>query len=235
MGYHACPMPHTELLPDPLPAEPLAVALEWLNEATRLGAQPNPNSMVLASVAPDGTPSARVVLSKAIVAQPGYIVFYTNYHSRKGRELESNAAAAAVMHWDQLHRQVRIEGLVTRSPEKESDVYFASRPWPSRLGAWASAQSEPVESRAALREALAAAARRFGVPLPGSANDTRAQPAPIPRPAHWGGYRLHARAVELWVEGEARIHDRARWIRSLTLGADGEPSVGPWSVTRLQP
>jgi pyridoxamine 5'-phosphate oxidase len=228
-------MPHTELLPDPLPTEPLAVALEWLNEATRLGAQPNPNSMVLATVAPDGTPSARVVLAKAIVTHPGYVVFYTNYHSRKGRELEGNAAAAAVMHWDQLHRQVRIEGVVTRSPQKESDAYFALRPWPSRLGAWASAQSEPVESRAALRASLAAVARRFGVPVPAGGNEGQTPSPPIPRPPHWGGYRLHARAVELWVEGEARIHDRARWSRPLTIGDDGEPSVGPWSATRLQP
>jgi pyridoxamine 5'-phosphate oxidase len=228
-------MTHTELLPDPLPAEPLALALEWLNEATRLGTQPNPNSMVLATVAPDGAPSARVVLAKAIVTQPGYVVFYTNYRSRKGRELESNPAAAAVMHWDQLHRQVRIEGVVTRSPQTESDAYFALRPWPSRLGAWASAQSEPVASRTALRESVTAAARRFGVPVPGSGNESSTPAAPIPRPPHWGGYRLHARAVELWVEGEARIHDRARWSRPLTIGADGEVSPGSWSATRLQP
>jgi pyridoxamine 5'-phosphate oxidase len=228
-------MPHTELLPDPLPAEPLAVVLDWLNEATRLRVQPNPNSMVLATVGTDGAPSARVVLSKAIVTQPGYVVFYTNYRSRKGRELEGNAAAAGVMHWDQLHRQVRIEGIVTRSPQSESDQYFASRPWPSRLGAWASAQSEPVESRAALHASVAAAARRFGVPIPGGGTDTQTQPVPIPRPPYWGGYRLHARAVELWVEGEARIHDRVSFTRTLTIGADGEPIVGPWSATRLQP
>jgi pyridoxamine 5'-phosphate oxidase len=228
-------MPHTELLPDPLPAEPLAVALEWLNEAARLGAQPNPNSMVLATVARDGAPSARVVLAKAIVTDPGYVVFYTNYNSRKGRELEGNPAAAAVMHWDQLHRQVRIEGIVTRSPQNESDAYFALRPWPSRLGAWASAQSEPVESRAALRKSLAAAARRFGVPVPGDGKEAETPAAPIPRPPHWGGYRLYARAVELWVEGEARIHDRARWSRRLTIGADGEASIGPWFANRLQP
>lgn len=134
-----------------------------------------------------------------------------------------------------MHRQIRIEGIVTRSPQSESDAYFASRPWPSRLGAWASAQSEPVDSRAALSESLAAAARRFGVPVPSGGHETQTPSAPIPRPLHWGGYRLHAHAVELWVEGEARIHDRARWTRSLTIGADGEPIVGPWSATRLQP
>jgi pyridoxamine 5'-phosphate oxidase len=225
---------HTELLPDPLPAEPMAVAAEWLKDATRLGAQPNPNAMVLATVAADGAPSARVVLCKAIVADPGYLVFYTNYLSRKGRELEDHPLAAVVMHWDQMHRQVRAEGIVARSPEKESEAYFALRPWQSRLGAWASAQSQPIGSRAALHESLAAAARRFGAPIPGGSDSETAAP-PIPRPPHWGGYRLYARAVELWVEGEARIHDRARWTRSVTIGADGEPLVGRWSATRLQP
>jgi pyridoxamine 5'-phosphate oxidase len=223
----------SELLPDPLPRQPFDTAIRWLEDAWRLRAQPNPNSMVLATVAPDGTPSARVVLCKNIVAEPGYIVFYTNYLSRKGRELAVNAAAAAVMHWDALHRQLRIEGLVSPAPAADSDAYFASRPWQSRLGAWASAQSEPVATRAALRAALAAAASRFGVPLPERTNEATAV-ASIPRPPHWGGYRLYARSVELWVEGEARIHDRARWSRELAL-RDGECVAGPWSVTRLQP
>jgi len=221
-------------LPDPLPQQPLATVIDWLDDAWRLRGQPNPNSMVLATVGPDGAPSARVVLCKGIVPDPGYVVFYTNYQSRKGRELAAHSLAAAVMHWDHLHRQVRIEGVVVPSPRAESDAYFASRPWQNRLGAWASAQSEPVATRGALREALAATARRFGVPLPEPANES-ATVAPIPRPPHWGGYRLYARAVELWVEGEARIHDRARWSRELTLRADGECIAGPWSATRLQP
>jgi pyridoxamine 5'-phosphate oxidase len=214
-------IPPTELLAEPLPAEPLQTAAEWLVEAWNRRQQPNANAMILATASADGKPSARVVLCKDIVARPGYVVFYTNYRSRKARELEGDAHAAAVMHWDYLHRQVRIEGLVRRSPEAESDAYFASRGLESRIGAWASAQSEPVASRAQLLEAVDEAARRFG--------------SEVPRPPHWGGYRLWAEAVELWVEGEARMHDRARWSRELELSADGTPVPGPWSVTRLQP
>jgi pyridoxamine 5'-phosphate oxidase len=224
----------SELLPEPLPSHPLGLALQWLDDATTLRAQPNPNSMVVATVADDGAPSARVVLCKAIVPDPGYVVFYTNYRSRKGRELAANARAAAVMHWDQMHRQVRIEGLVVPSPAAESEAYFETRPWQSRLGAWASAQSEPIESRDGLAQALKAAATRFQVPLPNAENEALQPPPSIPRPPHWGGYRLYAQAVELWVQGEARIHDRARWSRSLTVHHE-EYIPGTWSVTRLQP
>src|SRR5882672_2630921 len=160
-----------ELLPDPLPSEPLVVANRWLADSWQLRQQPNPNSMVLATVGPDGTPSARVVLCKEIVPQPGYLVFYTNYLSHKGRQLGKSPRAAAVMHWDALHRQVRVEGPVVKTPAADSDAYFASRAWQSRLGAWASAQSEPIGGRKDLEAAVAAAARRFGTPLPGSAGD----------------------------------------------------------------
>lgn len=226
--------PPSELLPDPLPENPFGLAVRWLDDASTLRAQPNPNSMVLATVARDGAPSARVVLCKGIDPEAGYVVFYTNYRSRKGRELAGNPRAAAVMHWDQLHRQVRIEGVVVEAPAAESDAYFETRPWQSRLGAWASAQSEPIGSRRELAAAVRAAASRLGTPVPEPENDSL-QPAPaIPRPPHWGGYRLYAQSIELWVEGEARIHDRARWSRSLTVSASG-CSGGPWSVTRLQP
>ena len=139
----------TETLPDPLPANPLEIAAQWLAQARLDAAQPNPNSMVLATVDGRGQPSARVVLCKDIAAEAGFITFYTNYLSRKGRELEMNPRAAAVFHWDHRHRQVRAEGRVARMSDAESDAYFSSRPWQSRLGAWASRQSEPVESRAA--------------------------------------------------------------------------------------
>ncbi|GAC1451731.1 MAG: pyridoxamine 5'-phosphate oxidase [Steroidobacteraceae bacterium] len=225
---------HAELLPDPLPAEPLAVVSRWLADAWAAHRQPNANSMVLATSTPDGRPSARVVLCKDLVAEPGYLVFYTNYRSSKGRELASNPRAAAVMHWDALHRQVRIEGLVTLAPASDSDAYFASRSWDKRLGARASAQSEPIASRAALEAAVAEEARRLGTPIPGTAGADANLKISIPRPAHWGGYRLWADTVELWAEGAARIHDRARWTRTLAPGADGF-SPGPWSVTRLQP
>lgn len=224
----------TEFLPDPLPGEPLSLAADWLAEATRRASQPNPNAMVLATVDAGGAPSARVVLCKDIVAVPGYVCFYTNYRSRKGRELAVHPRAALVMHWDQLHRQLRIEGQVVKAPEAESDAYFASRPWQRRIGAWASAQSEPVASRAALLASVAETAARFHAPVPGPEDGPEPASLAIPRPPHWGGYHLWASAVELWVEGESRIHDRARWERPLApAGAAFE--AGPWRATRLQP
>jgi pyridoxamine 5'-phosphate oxidase len=229
----------TETLPEPLPANPLRVAAEWLEQAQIDAAQPNPNAMVLATVDARGQPSARVVLCKEICATDGFIVFYTNYQSRKGRELAANPRAAVVFHWDHRHRQVRAEGRVEPLSDAENDAYFGGRAWQSRLGAWASQQSEPVASRRALADAVASAARRFGIPYagPGSA-EPGAISAAVPRPANWGGYRLHVDAVELWVEGEFRIHDRARWTRR----ADESHPPGSmralepsWSVTRLQP
>jgi len=226
---------HTELLPDPLPAEPLEVVSRWLADSWQLRQQPNPNSMVVATVGPDGHPSARVVLCKEIVPKPGYLVFFTNYLSSKGRQLTENPRAAAVMHWDTLRRQVRVEGPVVKSPDADSDAYFASRPWQSRLGAWASAQSEPISSRQELQAAVAKAAQRFGTPVPDSASDQSGDNIVVPRPPHWGGFRLWADSVELWVEGEGRIHDRARWTRKLTEASDGAIHAGPWTTTRLQP
>jgi len=228
-------MRHIELLPEPLPSEPLVIVNRWLAEAWQHRHQPNPNSLVLATSDRAGRPSARVVLCKEIVPQPGYLVFYTNYRSQKGRQLAENPSAAAVMHWDALHRQVRIEGPVAQAPAADSDAYFASRPWQSQIAAWASAQSEPVASRAALEEAVAAAAERFGAPPPrhpGADIDPRIV---IPRPPDWGGYRLWAEAIELWVEGEGRVHDRARWTRALTARPDGLFEAGPWAAARLQP
>ncbi len=226
---------HTEHLPDPLPAEPLSLVESWLAQAWAAGRQPNANAMVLASATADGHPSARVVLCKGIVPEPGYLVFFTNYHSAKGRELTVNPRAAAVMHWDALHRQVRIEGVVVVAPAAESDAYFASRSWQKRIAAWASAQSEPVASRAQLMENLARAARRFGTPLPGTPEAQGAANFDIPRPPHWGGFRLWADMLELWCEGDARMHDRARWQRALTPLPGATFRGGAWSATRLQP
>jgi pyridoxamine 5'-phosphate oxidase len=224
----------TETLPDPLPANPLQIAAEWLEQARIDAAQPNPNAMVLATVDGRGQPSARVVLCKEIAARAGFIIFYTNYQSRKGRELEGNPRAAIVFHWDHRHRQVRAEGRVQPLSDAENDAYFRSRAWQSRLGAWASHQSEPVASRKALAEAVATAAHRFGIPYegPGFAEpDTMT--TDIPRPANWGGFRLQVDAMELWVEGEFRIHDRARWERRA--GEAQKPTEPQWSATRLQP
>jgi pyridoxamine 5'-phosphate oxidase len=204
----------------------LIVAAQWLAQARQDAAQPNPNAMVLATVDDRGHPSARVVLCKDIDTKRGDILFYTNYRSRKGRELGANRRAAVVFHWDHRHRQLRAEGAVEPLSDAENDAYFRTRAWQSCLGAWASEQSQPVESREALGRNVVATARRFGIPYegPGTAEPEHVA-VEVPRPPHWGGYRLRTDAVELWVEGEFRIHDRARWTRT----------DGPWSATRLQP
>ena len=225
----------TETLPEPLPDNPLAVVAKWLAQARQDAAQPNPDAMVLATADERGFPSARVVLCKEVDCRQGSVVFYSNYRSRKGRELEANRRAAVVFHWDHRHRQVRIEGRVEPTSEAQSDAYFESRAWQSRLGSWASEQSEPVASRQVLTSQVAAAAARFGIAYggPGSPEPERID-VELPRPPHWGGYRLYADAVELWVEGEFRIHDRARWTRTLS----DRPGVGaspPWRAVRLQP
>jgi pyridoxamine 5'-phosphate oxidase len=245
----------TETLPNPLPPNPVQIAVEWLAQARLDAAQPNPNAMVLATVDGRGQPSARVVLCKEIDADAGFINFYTNYQSRKGRDLEGNPRAAIVFHWDHRHRQIRAEGRVERLSDAQNDAYFRSRAWQSRLGAWASQQSEPVESRQALADAVAAAAHRFDIPYDGPGSpEPDAVRTDIPRPWHWGGLRLRVEAIELWVEGEFRIHDRARWTRvppaardggptvadggDIGTGAGGEPRAATaveWSVTRLQP
>ena len=226
---------HIELLPEPLPPDPLAVLETWLSQAWDAHQQPNPNAMVLATSTPDGRPSARVVLCRGIVPQPGFIVFYTNYLSLKGKQLKDNPRAAAVIHWDALHRQVRIEGPVTFAPAADSDRYFAARSWPKRIAAWASLQSEPLSARSALLKSVAETAARFGTPVPGGPQSEENQEFEVPRPPHWGGYRLWAESVELWVEGDARMHDRARWVRHLTRQSDATYQGGPWSSSRLQP
>ncbi|MDP9084826.1 MAG: pyridoxamine 5'-phosphate oxidase [Pseudomonadota bacterium] len=225
----------TETLPEPLPANPLDLAAQWLAQARVDADQPNPDAMVLATVDNRGNPSARVVLCKEIAAQPGFILFYTNYRSRKGRELSGNPRAAVVFHWDHRHRQVRAEGQIEPLCDAENDAYFRTRAWQSRLGAWASEQSQPVDSRQTLVSAVAGMARRFGISYGGPGTpEPDVVTVEVPRPPNWGGFRLYADAVELWVEGEFRIHDRARWTRDLT--AQGSPArSAPWSGTRLQP
>lgn len=223
-------------LPDPLPLDPMPLASTWFRQAWDEQVQPNPNAMVLATLGEDDRLSARVVLCKEIVPDPGYLVFYTNYDSRKGRDLASWPRAAAVFHWDTLQRQLRIEGEVVRCPPSESDDYFASRPWRSRVAACASRQSEPVASRQALVARWQEEAARLGAPDPLTAPDDDEEPDfHVARPANWGGYRLWVDAVETWVEGEHRLHDRARWERKLELQPDGSLHTGPWHHARLQP
>lgn len=210
-----------EALPVVLPADPMPLVASWFKAACDAVVQPNPDAMVVATATPDGRPSARVVLLRHLIADPGYVVFFTNYRGRKGRELSSNPRAAAVLYWDTLGRQVRLEGPVLPSPATESDAYFATRGLDSRIGAWASLQSEPLDSRRTLLERVAEVRARF--------------PGDVPRPQHWGGYRLWPEAVELWVEGEHRMHDRARWERSLAPGDGAAFRAGAWHGTRLYP
>ncbi|MEM1261240.1 MAG: pyridoxamine 5'-phosphate oxidase [Pseudomonadota bacterium] len=223
----------TELAYNPLPDDPLALASQWLENARAAKDVPNPNAMALATVGADGQPAARIVLCKHFVIAPGYVVWFTNYTSRKGTELDGTRRAAVVFHFDHAGRQVRIEGPVERSPAAESDAYFASRPWQSQVGAWASDQSAPIDSRETLLEQARATAARFNLGDPID-SELSAAAVPPPRPAHWGGYRLWAESVELWADGHARLHDRARWTRELTAIDDGF-APGPWASQRLSP
>lgn len=220
-------MPADELLPDPLPADPMPMFASWFSDARTRQVQPNPDAMVLATVGENAAPSARVVLCKRLVADQGFIVFFTNYDSRKGRELAAQPRAAAVFHWDTMHRQVRLEGPILRSPAPESDQYFATRAFESRVGAWASKQSEPLASRAELTEQVREVMRRLGIG-PGAQGE-------VPRPPHWGGFRLWVDTIELWAEGAGRIHDRAQWRRTLTKKDEFTYSGGLWTATRLNP
>jgi pyridoxamine 5'-phosphate oxidase len=233
IAYHELMSDDQKLLADPASVEPLQVALAWQSAARAAATQPNTNAMVLATVDTRGYPTARVVLAKEIVPVPGYVTFFSNYNSAKGQALDALQRAAVVMHWDHLHRQVRIEGPVIKSTAAVSDDYFATRHWLSRLGAWASQQSQRIDSRASLQQALDGAARRFGLTTPVAAQSTDPD-LNILRPPHWGGYHLWAESVELWIEGAARIHDRLLYTRSLSRTVDGYAPAA-WSVTRLQP
>jgi pyridoxamine 5'-phosphate oxidase len=175
-----------------LPSDPVRWLREWLTEAEHIDL-PNPGAMTLCTVDPDGRPSARTVLLKGLDERGA--VFYTNRLSRKGRALAAHSQAALVFHWDLLLRQVVIEGQVTAVSEEESDAYFATRPRASRLSAWASRQSEPVASRAALDAAAEEMDRRF-------------EGQEVPRPPHWGGYRVSLGRIEFWEGRPFRMHDR---------------------------
>ncbi|MFQ5608732.1 MAG: pyridoxamine 5'-phosphate oxidase [Woeseiaceae bacterium] len=223
-------------LPDELPDNPMDWANAWLEEASAQQVQRNPNSMTLGTVSADGRPSARVVLCKAFVTDPGYVVFYTNYQSQKVVELKANPHVAATFHWDAIGRQIRLEGQAVLSPASESDGYFASRDRGSQIGAWGSDQSAPIASRQALKNQVQSRAGEFGVDvgnaLPSIDGQTRAE---SPRPPHWGGIRIWPQKIELWLEGADRIHDRAAWQRVLTPDGDHDFNVGNWAGQRLQP
>jgi pyridoxamine 5'-phosphate oxidase len=179
----------------------------------------NAHAMTLATVEPDGRPSARMVICRGLDIRAGWLVFYTDRESTKGRALEINPRAALVFNWDAHERQARIEGPVTLAPDADSDAYWSSRPPDARAAAAASNQSRPLTSRAEFLARIEAEKRAGG---------------DIPRPKRWGGYRVWAERVELWVGQPARAHDRALWTRGLTPADDGF-SGGAWRSTRLQP
>jgi pyridoxamine 5'-phosphate oxidase len=219
--------PRDEWLSGVPPSDPLPRLRAWLAEARADSGLANPDAMVLATAGVDGRPSARVVLCRAADWQHGWLGFYTNQHSAKGRALAERPLAALTFHWDSLGRQARIEGPVRVSPASDADAYFGTRPRGSQLAAWASAQSEPAASRDALDARFDAAVQRFG-----AADDASAPP--VPRPPHWGGYRVWIERVELWAVRPSRLHDRIAWQRALTPDRDGF-RTGPWRARRLMP
>ncbi|NLD53319.1 MAG: pyridoxamine 5'-phosphate oxidase [Burkholderiaceae bacterium] len=195
-------------------ADPLDLFRTWFEQA--LSAKlPEPNAMTLATVDGNGRPSTRIVLVKGFDAEG--IVWYTNYNSRKGRQLAGNPAAALQFHWVELERVVRIEGLVHKVADAESDAYFASRPLPSRIGAWASEQSSVIAGR----NVLVARAAKFGL-------EFGLNP---PRPPHWGGYRLVPDRWEFWQGRPSRLHDRLAYRRA----EDADAKDGGWVRERLAP
>jgi pyridoxamine 5'-phosphate oxidase len=190
---------------------PFELFAEWLEEAKR--SEPNdPNGMALSTVDADGMPNSRMVLLKGYDTD-GF-VFYTNTQSQKGQELLGQGKAAALFHWKSLRRQVRIRGNVSLVTDAEADAYFQSRPRDSRIGAWASQQSRPLESRFALEKAVAMYAAKFGL-------------GEIPRPPHWTGFRIEPVYIEFWRDGAFRLHDRVVFRRS--------SASQPWDRTRLYP
>ena len=208
----------------------------WIKEATAGEVQRNPTSMTLVTVDATSSPSARVVLCKEFVPDPGYLVFYTNYNSKKVKDIDRSPKVAAVFHWDALGRQIRIEGLAVRSPETESDDYFKTRDWGSQLGAWGSDQSDELESRQALLAQVKDRAARLGLSVSDDLQSLRGADQPtMRRPPHWGGLRLWASKIELWIEGKDRIHDRGEWRRDIVKASEHTYNVTPWVGRRLQP
>jgi pyridoxamine 5'-phosphate oxidase len=199
-----------ELTEDDLLSDPIVLFERWYAEAQAAGV-PQVDAMTLATATPGGRPSARVVLLKGVDAR-GF-TFFTNARSRKGRELAANPRAALAILWAALARQVRVDGDVVALDGEESDAYFATRPRGSQLSAWASQQSEPLHDRAELDERWAALERRWA----GQA---------VPRPPHWGGYRVVPDAIEFWQGRANRLHDRFAYART---------AAGDWERTRLQP
>ena len=191
--------------------EPLRLFAQWLDDATR--SEPaDPNAMAVATVDPDGMPDVRMVLMKGFDERG--VVFYTNMDSQKGRELDANPKAALLFHWKSLARQIRLRGPVERVTEAEADAYYASRSRLSQIGAWASKQSSPLESRLAFEKAIALDTAKFAI-------------GAVPRPPNWSGFRIIPLRIEFWEDRPFRLHDRVEFQR--------ERPGAPWSKTRMYP
>lgn len=191
--------------------DPFKLAQDWLSEAEI--SEPNDaNAIALATVDSDGLPNVRMVLLKEIEADA--FVFYTNFDSKKGRELAAQPKAAFVMHWKSMRRQIRVRGPVERVSDAQADAYYVSRSLKSRLGAWASQQSQPLDSRLSLMADVAKVTATHG-------------PSPK-RPPFWGGFRIRPTEIEFWADGPFRLHDRFRWSRDVT-------AMETWAVDRLNP
>ncbi len=190
--------------------DPFELARSWLHEAT-LSEVIDPNAAALATVDADGLPNVRVVLLKEI-SDSGF-VFFTNYNSQKGQEIAQSSKSAMNLHWKSLRRQVRIRGTVEKIDATDSDDYYLSRPLGSRIGAWASKQSQPLNSKAHLVKAVATATSKYGV-----------NPA---RPEHWGGFMITPDEFEFWADAAFRLHDRHKWTR--------QSPIKNWKITRLNP
>ena len=203
--------------------DPFILARNWLAEAEAV--EPNDaNAIALATVDADGLPDVRMVLLKEIEshgAGEGAFVFYTNYESAKGTQIAASGKAAFVMHWKSLRRQIRVRGTVTREEGPQADAYYASRALQSRIGAWASQQSRPLASRAALMQAAAREGLRHGT-----------NPS---RPPFWGGFRIAPVQIEFWADGQFRLHDRFRWSRAGSDVENSQQKRGGWQVARLAP
>lgn len=221
--------PADDSLADPLPDCPLPLLARWLDDARRAAATPVPDAMALATVDARGEPSVRFVLCRGFDAETGALSFFTSYESPKSRDLDANPVASVVFHWAESQRQARLTGPVARASSEASDAYWARRARLSQIAARASRQSEPLDSRATLLDAMREEAARFGGVDGG---------APVPRPPDWGGWTLLPARVELWVGSRGRAHDRAVWDRDLP-PADARSRAGlaatGWRSRRLQP
>jgi len=194
---------------DSLSQDPFALFASWFEEAKHAEIN-DPDAMALASVDKDGMPSVRMVLLKDV--SPAGFTFFTNYTSRKAGELEATGKAAFVMHWKSLRRQVRVVGEVQKSTAAQSDAYYATRSYGSRIGAWASDQSSPLENRKILADKVAEFEAKY--------------PEDVPRPPHWGGFVIIPEEIEFWADGEYRLHDRFKYTRD---------AAGNWQAQRLSP